>query len=180
MLDAMAQAVTDRGYASMAVSDVIKRAGVSRETFYEHFTDKEDCFLQALDATSSHLVRALSSANTAEFTDPTERLDHLLGSYLETLAASPAHAKMVLVEAFAAGPRAAERRFAIQRRFVELTIKLSGARRAEERFACELLVAAISAMVTNRVATGHADELPKLRAPIVRAVRGGAFGWQPG
>src|SRR4051794_31061826 len=50
MLRAMAEAASERGYVNTVVSDVVERAGVSRKTFYEHFTDKEECFLASYDA----------------------------------------------------------------------------------------------------------------------------------
>src|SRR5918996_5397040 len=50
MLDAMAQACAFEGYGGATVAAVIARAGVSRRTFYEHFRDREDCFLAAYDA----------------------------------------------------------------------------------------------------------------------------------
>ena len=49
MLAAVVEVVGQVGYASMTVSDVISRAGVSRRTFYEHFANKEDVFLAAYD-----------------------------------------------------------------------------------------------------------------------------------
>src|SRR5215211_3537803 len=50
MLAAMATAVGEKGYAEVAVADVIARAGVSRKTFYEQFDNKLGCFLAAYDA----------------------------------------------------------------------------------------------------------------------------------
>ena len=47
LLEAMAGVVADKGYARVAVADVIDHAGVSRKTFYEHFANKEACFLAA-------------------------------------------------------------------------------------------------------------------------------------
>ena len=50
LLAAMAEVVASKGYGAVAVRDVIARAGVSRKTFYEHFDNKEECFLAAYDA----------------------------------------------------------------------------------------------------------------------------------
>ena len=58
----MAEAVTERGYANVTVADVIKRAGVSRETFYEQFANKEDCFMAAYDTIVVVLLKALKEA----------------------------------------------------------------------------------------------------------------------
>ena len=49
MLAAAVEAVEDVGYARMTVAQVIGRARVSRKTFYDVFTDREDCFLAAFE-----------------------------------------------------------------------------------------------------------------------------------
>ncbi len=46
VLDAMARVARERGYDSTTVADVVGQAGVSRRTFYGHFDDKRDCFVQ--------------------------------------------------------------------------------------------------------------------------------------
>src|SRR5271155_5391292 len=49
MLAAAVEAVAEVGYARMTVAQVIGRARVSRKTFYDVFTDREDCFLAAFE-----------------------------------------------------------------------------------------------------------------------------------
>ena len=46
---AMAQAMSDKGFAATSVEDVLKRAAVSRQSFYRLFSSKLDCFLAAFD-----------------------------------------------------------------------------------------------------------------------------------
>ncbi len=66
MIDATIEVVGEKGYADLTVADVIKRAGVSRRAFYEHFSNREDCFLATYDAimteSSTALARALGVA----------------------------------------------------------------------------------------------------------------------
>src|SRR4051812_30467577 len=62
MLSAMASAVAEKGYSRTAVADVIDRAGVSRKTFYEHFANKEECFLAAYDEGVDLLLEAIDEA----------------------------------------------------------------------------------------------------------------------
>src|SRR5258705_8441514 len=40
IFEGMANVVGQRGYADTTISDVVKAAGISRRTFYEHFRDK--------------------------------------------------------------------------------------------------------------------------------------------
>jgi AcrR family transcriptional regulator len=62
MIDATIEVVGEKGYADLTVADVIKRAGVSRRAFYEHFSNREDCFLATYDAIMSASSAALASA----------------------------------------------------------------------------------------------------------------------
>jgi AcrR family transcriptional regulator len=173
MLAAVAESVADNGFARMTVADVIARAGVSRETFYEQFSDKEEAFLSALDAGADGLEQFLSVAIDAPASDPIERLDRTLNVYLSTLAAAPAYAKAYLIDAYGAGTAATARRIELQQRFVDVIAAVLGvdATDADGRFACEVLVAAVSSLVTNRIGTGRADELPSLRRPLVELAR---------
>ena len=45
LLAGMVAAANRDGYAAATVSAVIGEAGVSRPTFYDHFEDRDDCFL---------------------------------------------------------------------------------------------------------------------------------------
>src|SRR5262245_40878661 len=62
LLDAMLEEVGQRGYHATRVADVIRGAGVSNKTFYELFSDKEDCFIAAYDYAVGHLVSETAGA----------------------------------------------------------------------------------------------------------------------
>lgn len=173
MLRAMADAVAEKGFAWVTVADVISRAGVSRETFYEHFCDKEECFIAVLDQGARVLHEILESVMSADADDPVERLDRVLKAYLNTLAGEAAFAKAFLIDAYGAGAKAIARRIELQRRFIDLVAEIfdSTDPDAPGRFACEALVASVSSMVTVRVGSGRLDELPGLREPIIALVR---------
>ena len=119
LLDAMAETVAAKGYAATTVADVIARAGVSRRTFYEHFRDKEDCFLAAYETGVEVLLETVRTAGDGA-TDPIGRAQARVRAYLETLAGEPAFARTFLIEVAAAGPRALARREAVHDRFAEL------------------------------------------------------------
>ena len=174
ILRAIAEAVSEKGYVMTSVADVLGRAGVSRETFYEHFANKQECFLAAYDACADVLLESVQDAvRSAPATDGiAERLERLLARYLEVLAKEPAIAHTFLVDVYAAGATALARRAEVQSRFVAMLAKMVGAVDPHDRFACEALVAAISALVTQRVCAGRSHELEKLHAPLVRFARG--------
>jgi AcrR family transcriptional regulator len=176
ILAAIGEAVAERGYTRTPVAEVIKRAGVSRETFYEQFTDKEDCFLAAIDTGSDAMLATLGAALETAGPGREAQLAAILRAYLEAMAGEPAFARAFLVEAYAAGPRAIERRVATYQRFVDAVAGVLGARRKADRFACEMLVAAISSMVTIRVAAGETASVRSLHRPLMQQVRQGPLG----
>ncbi|WP_405134066.1 TetR/AcrR family transcriptional regulator [Nocardia sp. NBC_01388] len=183
ILLAMAEAMTENGYVGTPVAAVIKRAGVSRETFYEQFRSKEDCFEAAFERAVELMLTGIFAATGAEFDGETqtERIERVLGSYLDALAAEPAFARVFLVEVYAVGPEAIARRTQLQETFVAVVADILDADTEEQRFACQTLVAALSAMVTNRIAVGDVEGLRALRDPLLNLVRrsGGLFGAVP-
>jgi AcrR family transcriptional regulator len=167
---AMAETMARKGYAATSVSEVLRAAGVSRETFYEQFASKEDCFTAAFEAAVESLLGAVQAAPAAGGS-PLERFDSGLRAYLDALADDPAFARVLLIEVYAAGPAALARRTELQRGFVDVIGTTFARRSAADRFAGEALVAAISAMVTARLAAGDVDGLRALHRPLMEFVR---------
>lgn len=183
ILLAMAEAMSENGYVGTPVAAVIKRAGVSRETFYEQFRSKEDCFEAAYERAVELLLAGILAVTGAEFDDETDtaRVERVLAAYLDALAAEPAYARLFLVEVYAVGPEAIARRTYLQETFVAMVADLMHADTEDQRFACQTLVAALSAMVTNRIAVGDLEGLRSLREPLLSLVRrsGALFGSTP-
>ncbi len=172
LLDAVAAVVAEKGYARTAVADVIGRAGVSRKSFYEHFANKEECFLAAYDAGVDLTLGAIDDALAAE-PDPLAAVLAGVRGYLRALAAHPAFARTFLIEALAAGPAALDRRAAVHARFaVQLAAAHEAARAAlpalapvpEVRFrAC---VGAVNELVVEHVRVSGPEGL-ETRTPEV-------------
>ena len=64
LLRAMAEVMADKGYARTSVADVLRVAHVSRETFYEQFASKEDCFMSAFETVMGRLAAAAGGDDT--------------------------------------------------------------------------------------------------------------------
>jgi AcrR family transcriptional regulator len=65
LTEGLAAAIAEKGYAAVTIADVVRGARVSKRTFYEHFADKEACFLALYAETSDELIDliATSAAN---------------------------------------------------------------------------------------------------------------------
>lgn len=104
----MAHAVANGGYQATSVAQVIKLAGVSRTTFYEHFANKQDCFLATYDMMAYRMTKNIRGAY------------HTAGDWQESLTAAfdalgrevvndPSAIRMLLADVADAGPAAIDR-----------------------------------------------------------------------
>jgi AcrR family transcriptional regulator len=173
MLDAMAEAAAESSYARVAVADVIERAGVSRKTFYEHFSNKEECFLAAYDAGVAMVLDAIDAA-VAAAPNPYAAAAAGIDAYLETLCANPALAHAFFVEVLAAGPAALARRELVLERFtkqLEAIYAAAGAALevlpgAPPRYVFRAAVGAVNELVTMELLRHGPERLPEL-APAI-------------
>lgn len=124
LFGAMVVSISERGYEATRVSDLVRISGVSSRTFYALFPDKRRCFLATLEAVLRATVAfatqragegrgAQSAAGVAMPEEPASNSDNWaersrrgFDSFLEMVAKQPAAARLVLIDAYAAGPEA--------------------------------------------------------------------------
>jgi AcrR family transcriptional regulator len=165
----MAAAVAEKGYGQVAVADVIERARVSRRSFYEHFANKEECFLAAYDAGVDVLLRAIDEASAGD--DLLAAAEAGTRAYLETLAGNPAFARTFLIEVQAAGPAAQQRRAAVHERFAsEIAATFPDADRPPP-YVVRACVGAIHELVCDALVRTGPQSLPGLLDPILDVQR---------
>jgi AcrR family transcriptional regulator len=163
LLRGMAAAVAARGYAGTRIADVTAIAGVSRRTFYEHFANKEDCFLAAFAFGADLLVARVRAAYEPPGAWP-DRLRAGVGALLTGLASEPDFARVCLVEVLAAGPRALELRRHVLDAFAALVrdSQRDSPAPPPPALAYEILVGGICEALYARVQSGHPGDLPAL------------------
>jgi AcrR family transcriptional regulator len=100
ILRSMLEAVAERGYAAVTVTEVVGRARVSRSSFYAQFAGKEDCFVAASGEGRrrlfAHVRRAARRADAGGGDEL--RLRAALRAYLEFLHGDAALATVFYVE----------------------------------------------------------------------------------
>lgn len=107
LLAAFVEVAAEKGYHAVTIQDIVSRAGTAKRTFYEHFRDKQDCFIQAFDLGSSSIVATIVQA-AEPVHHPIERIDVGVRAYLDDLARYPQFTRFFLTEGMAAGPDLAE------------------------------------------------------------------------
>lgn len=153
-----------QGFANTGVEDLLEASGLSRGTFYAHFSDRFECFA----ATEAEILRLTFSAlerRLQDEGDPERRARGALEAFVDLLVTQPAAAKTCLVDYFMAGvpgmlPMAAaiERVTALARRSLE-EIQVGVAMPAE---LARAIVAGFHKVIYNRVASRRTAELPDL------------------
>jgi AcrR family transcriptional regulator len=153
ILEGMLEAVGADGYDATSVRTVLDRAGLYRQAFYDNFTDRDSCYLEAFDA---GVARAEGIVTTAAADEETwrGRLRAGLGALLDLLEAEPDVGRALIVEVHAAGPAALEKRAEAMKRiaaFVDRARLETGESESPPRIAAEGVVAGIHAVVHSRL-----------------------------
>jgi AcrR family transcriptional regulator len=160
---AVVEVTAAKGYEATTVGDVLERAGVGRETFYELFSDKRDCMLAA----HAHLVDELEGRVRIAYLGPEpwpERVREAVATALGFFAERPPVARFMLVELFAVGTPARDRFQQGFNRFVALLEEGldEGRVNGGPVRPTSLAVGAVAARTYEEVVVGRAAELPRL------------------
>jgi AcrR family transcriptional regulator len=169
---AITQLASTHGYAATTVREIARQAGVSLTTFYEHFPDKETCFLDACDERATDLLEALYTLGAEH--SWTDALRKGMRLYLASWADQPVFATAYLVELPAAGRRALQQRDRVHARFTAMFEALAERARTEQprlpplpELAAPVLSTGITEVVGQFVRSGRTTELPSHEDELV-------------
>jgi AcrR family transcriptional regulator len=109
ILSGLVDVVLELGAGCVSVADVVSRSGVSRRTFYEIFSDREDCFLAAFDDAVARVAGVVVPVFEGESVWQ-EGVRAGLGELLGFFDEDPALGRLLVVESLSVGPRVLERR----------------------------------------------------------------------
>ncbi len=172
ILAAMAEVASERGARNVTVAGVVARSGVSRKTFYELFSDREDCFLAAFDDGVARIADEVVPA----YEQPgrwREKMRAALTALLELLDHEPGMGRLVVVETLGAGPNALERR----RRVLAQIITAVDEGRRDVKMAsgpppltAEGVVGGVFSVIHARLLAGDRRPLLKLAGPLMSTI----------
>lgn len=166
---ALAQESSEQGYQQVTVADIVSRAGIARNTFYENFRSKEDCFLATQEyAMTAALERVVVAAG--DLGNWADRVRAGLTAFLGYVTEEPALARTCMVEALSAGPGAVERYEKSQQAFVSLfklgrDVSPHGAELPETLE--EAIIGGVFWIVYQRLAVGEVATIPELLPQLI-------------
>ena len=167
----LAEAIAENGYSGTTIAHITKHAAVSRRTFYEHFSSKDECFVAAYDTVMNEL-RERVTKGFEEADDWPHAVRDGIAAMLEFLAAEPHLARLCMVEALVAGPVVVERYDAAIQSFVpyfqsgregrppEVLARLSPTTE-------EALVGGMVSLISRRIIAGKTEQLEELLPDLV-------------
>jgi AcrR family transcriptional regulator len=131
LIAAMASAIEEKGYRETTVADVVRIARTSRRTFYEHFEDRDACYLALFDATNDGTMEAIAAAVRPDL-PLDEQVDVALEAYIDSITAHPALYRSFVRELPGLGQAGADRQLAVIERFAQLLVDLVESGRREQ------------------------------------------------
>jgi AcrR family transcriptional regulator len=162
MMDAIAELSAEKGYEATKIADIVRRAAVARKTLYDNFDGKEDLFLSAISSELNEMRRAVEGACEAADGDAEQGIVAGLEAALGYIAAHPAAAQMVMVEAISATPSSARLHDSGMHAFVELLRARFADRSELPGTIAESLVGGVAWILQQQIRRGEAERAAEL------------------
>jgi AcrR family transcriptional regulator len=162
LLNGMVEAVAEHGYNATTIGAITEAAQISRRTFYEHFKDKEGCFLAAYEMIDTHVRGAMLTAAERTPEPWRERVRASLEALLDVLSRDLAVARFYLIEPLAAGGEIAARYREAMQLLAETIRPEGGPVDANVEVRDQVLMGGITTLITRRLKAGEPAHLPEL------------------
>jgi AcrR family transcriptional regulator len=179
LLAAMADVSAEHTAGAVTVAHIVAASGVSRRTFYELFSDREECMLAALDQAIERATDAVLPAYGSAGPRWRERIRAGLSALLAFFDEEPTVARLCVVESLGAGPRALERRTRVVRVLIAAIDEGRGEARSGKEappLTAEGVVGAVLAVLHARLTAAQRQPLyplvPQLMSTIVHPYLG--------
>jgi AcrR family transcriptional regulator len=173
LLEGLAQAVAAKGYAETTIADIVREAGVSRRTFYEHFAGKPEALIALYEAASHSALKVLQDAMDPAH-DWQTQLDRALGAYLGSLAQNPVLLRTLFIEILGLGAPGLAARRRVSREIAGFMLRVVNARQPRPVLAPDMAMAVVGGvheLVLQAIEQERVAELPELAALAGRLLR---------
>lgn len=176
LLRAVISTTAETGYSELTIADIVKRARVSRNAFYEHFRDKEACFIAACSEGAEVMFARVRDATRAVESEgpPEAALRAGLRAYLAFVREEPEFARCFTIDCLAAGRDALALRTAAHARFADMHRAWHRRMRKTyphwppaEDVVYQAMVGATYEVLVELVRDGRMEIVPELERPLM-------------
>ena len=162
IVDATAAIVAERGLAALTIPEIVRRANVSNQTFYDIYPSKRDAFLGAQKVGLHQALGVAVKAYEAHSDDWPRAVGAGVRALVHYLVSEPAHAHLTLVDTFAASPQATEIRNSMMQAFAAYIgpgYELVGDSRTVPAIAAEAIAGGVWQVLHHYIESDRIDEL---------------------
>jgi AcrR family transcriptional regulator len=156
----------------VTVADIVRSAGMSSRSFYQHFQSKEDLIAQMIEDVGTRILTAVRADFEHPLPDPAAQTDRALGTFLELL---PAVAIDLTRLEGTIGGRVMRLRQRVVRALTEVVhihmVELherGATTRRPDRAEVEVLISGIAELGIRYYSDGRREELLALKPALVR------------
>jgi AcrR family transcriptional regulator len=171
VLEGMAIAIAQKGYGDTTIADIVREAGVSRRTFYEHFATKADCLVALCEAASHNALKVLRAA-IAQPQGWEQRVEAALRAYFECMASNPVLMRTLFIEILHLGREGLAARRRVNQEIADYMLEVVGRDRVTPELAMAV-VGGIHELVLQAIEEDRVEQLAELTptaSALVRAV----------
>lgn len=173
LLQGMGRVAASKGFVAATIADVVREAGVSKRTFYEHFDSKDACFLALYRAVSMSALKTLKES-VLPGRPWQQQLELALGAYLAHMAANPELLRTLFIEIHHLGPAGERARRDVMNAlagFMVETLRSDAAGAGGDVAMALAAVGGINELVLQAIERGQVTQLPGLTATASEVVR---------
>ncbi|MBC5783394.1 TetR/AcrR family transcriptional regulator [Ramlibacter sp. USB13] len=171
LLEGMAVAVAQKGYADTTIADIVREASVSRRTFYEHFATKAECLVALYEAASHNALKVLRGA-VEPGRDWELQVEGALRAYLDCMASNPVLLRTLFIEILHLGTEGLAARRRVNQEIADYMLAVVGPDRVTPALAMAV-VGGIHELVLQAIEEGRVERLAELTpaaSALVKAV----------
>lgn len=175
LFDGMARSVAAKGYGASTIADIVREAGVSRRTFYEHFATKADCLIALYEAASHNALKVLRSSIDPKRSWQTQ-VEQAMEAYLGCLASNPILMQTLFVEILGLGAAGLAARRRVNQEMADFMLKVINAREDRSVMTADMAVAVVGGvneLVLQAIEQNRVQDMKTIAATtgaLVRAV----------
>lgn len=166
LLAGLAIALEQAPLAGIYTGDIVREARVSKRTFYEHFSNKEECFLALYKENSGRILQVLKEATLQPDISMLELIDRGAQAYLSEMQRQSTLMQRLYIDIMGLGVEGLQARREIIEQFAGLIIARYEAERAKmpsmPLMKHELVVgviAGLNELILFKIEDGEAEQL---------------------
>jgi AcrR family transcriptional regulator len=171
LIAGMAKVLEQRALSELYADDVVREAGVSKRTFYQHFPNKEACFLALYRENSARVLNVLKQASSTEGLNALQRIDVGAQAYLAFMQEQAALMKRLYIDILYLGTEGMKAKREVLQQFADVLLEAYEAERSQTPSLPSLdpelvlaTVAGINELILFKIEDDQADRLCELES----------------